>query len=221
MSTKFTIKPYAATSQMNQTSAFETWEALDAAITQIHRQDSGQLSYEELYRKAYHMVLYKHGHVLYAKLKEKVTSYLKEVSHSLAGVDSSASLLTAIGQRWGDHKLAMGMIRDILMYMDRTYIVKEKLTPVYDTGLELWLEHVLHAAPIKEHSLAEALGCIDRERQNEDIDRASLRKFSQMYLSLIHISEPTRLLSISYAVFCLKKKKKIISLTRYRNFYVS
>src|SRR5678815_2726666 len=28
------------------------------------------------------------------------------------------------------------------------------------------------------------------------------------YLSLIHISEPTRLLSISYAVFCLKKKTK-------------
>src|SRR5674536_353580 len=28
-------------------------------------------------------------------------------------------------------------------------------------------------------------------------------------LSLIHISEPTRLLSISYAVFCLKKKKNI------------
>src|SRR5678816_664749 len=27
------------------------------------------------------------------------------------------------------------------------------------------------------------------------------------WLSLIHISEPTRLLSISYAVFCLKKKK--------------
>src|SRR5678815_816524 len=29
-----------------------------------------------------------------------------------------------------------------------------------------------------------------------------------VHLSLIHISEPTRLLSISYAVFCLKKKKK-------------
>eukprot|EP00658_Telonema_sp_P-2_P037844 TRINITY_DN27208_c0_g1_i2.p1 TRINITY_DN27208_c0_g1~~TRINITY_DN27208_c0_g1_i2.p1 ORF type:complete len:134 (+),score=48.55 TRINITY_DN27208_c0_g1_i2:98-499(+) len=32
-------------------------------------------------------------------------------------------------------------------------------------------------------------------------------------LSLIHISEPTRLLSISYAVFCLKKKKKKRKLT--------
>nr|CUV48256.1 protein of unknown function [Ralstonia solanacearum] len=29
-----------------------------------------------------------------------------------------------------------------------------------------------------------------------------------MCLSLIHISEPTRLGMISYAVFCLKKKKK-------------
>src|SRR5674536_373739 len=29
-----------------------------------------------------------------------------------------------------------------------------------------------------------------------------------LHLSLIHISEPTRLLSISYAVFCLKKKKE-------------
>ena len=28
------------------------------------------------------------------------------------------------------------------------------------------------------------------------------------FLSLIHISEPTRLGMISYAVFCLKKKKK-------------
>src|SRR5678815_6004032 len=37
--------------------------------------------------------------------------------------------------------------------------------------------------------------------QFRTIDGLSVR------LSLIHISEPTRLLSISYAVFCLKKKK--------------
>src|SRR5678815_3485354 len=29
-------------------------------------------------------------------------------------------------------------------------------------------------------------------------------RVTELYLSLIHISEPTRLLSISYAVFCLK-----------------
>ena len=35
---------------------------------------------------------------------------------------------------------------------------------------------------------------------------------TQQDLSLIHISEPTRLLSILYAVFCLKKKKTHIPL---------
>ena len=33
-------------------------------------------------------------------------------------------------------------------------------------------------------------------------------EYRLLSLSLIHISEPTRLLSISYAVFCLKKKNK-------------
>ena len=55
------------------------------------------------------------------------------------------------------------------------------------------------------------------ERYFTDIDfatysknRRGLVKFMESMgyeLSLIHISEPTRLLSISYAVFCLKKKK--------------
>src|SRR5678816_4834284 len=36
----------------------------------------------------------------------------------------------------------------------------------------------------------------------------SIKQEFEYNLSLIHISEPTRLLSISYAVFCLKKKKK-------------
>ena len=39
--------------------------------------------------------------------------------------------------------------------------------------------------------------------------KCGLDIYTNKYLSLIHISEPTRLLSNSYAVFCLKKKKMI------------
>eukprot|EP00658_Telonema_sp_P-2_P035899 TRINITY_DN26044_c0_g1_i7.p1 TRINITY_DN26044_c0_g1~~TRINITY_DN26044_c0_g1_i7.p1 ORF type:complete len:300 (+),score=64.76 TRINITY_DN26044_c0_g1_i7:169-1068(+) len=42
------------------------------------------------------------------------------------------------------------------------------------------------------------------KNMTQDVD--TVRSYS-LSLSLIHISEPTRLLSISYAVFCLKKKK--------------
>eukprot|EP00658_Telonema_sp_P-2_P021807 TRINITY_DN18692_c0_g1_i6.p1 TRINITY_DN18692_c0_g1~~TRINITY_DN18692_c0_g1_i6.p1 ORF type:complete len:108 (-),score=35.73 TRINITY_DN18692_c0_g1_i6:82-405(-) len=62
----------------------------------------------------------------------------------------------------------------------------------------------------------------EREEQHEHEEQVSEESVSQtrvsdhsedvvkvvLNLSLIHISEPTRLLSISYAVFCLKKKKK-------------
>src|SRR5450759_1341370 len=46
------------------------------------------------------------------------------------------------------------------------------------------------------------LGC-----NGERDARMSRRRRQGQYLSLIHISEPTRLGMISYAVFCLKKKK--------------
>ena len=53
---------------------------------------------------------------------------------------------------------------------------------------------------------------------SKDLDVKGFRKGKVpadfISLSLIHISEPTRLLSISYAVFCLKKKntRRLMSL---------
>eukprot|EP00658_Telonema_sp_P-2_P044829 TRINITY_DN32735_c0_g1_i1.p1 TRINITY_DN32735_c0_g1~~TRINITY_DN32735_c0_g1_i1.p1 ORF type:complete len:196 (+),score=54.29 TRINITY_DN32735_c0_g1_i1:60-647(+) len=47
---------------------------------------------------------------------------------------------------------------------------------------------------------------LGRNMHMSDIVRCILLSVQAQQLSLIHISEPTRLLSISYAVFCLKKK---------------
>ena len=47
----------------------------------------------------------------------------------------------------------------------------------------------------------------------DDMQRESFEEYSDLDslgLSLIHISEPTRQAEISYAVFCLKKKKQKI-----------
>ena len=50
--------------------------------------------------------------------------------------------------------------------------------------------------------------CAEVKVQRTPAEQQAVRQ-SGTTLSLIHISEPTRLLSISYAVFCLKKKKPI------------
>eukprot|EP00658_Telonema_sp_P-2_P026933 TRINITY_DN20913_c0_g1_i2.p1 TRINITY_DN20913_c0_g1~~TRINITY_DN20913_c0_g1_i2.p1 ORF type:complete len:1002 (+),score=170.57 TRINITY_DN20913_c0_g1_i2:185-3190(+) len=55
---------------------------------------------------------------------------------------------------------------------------------------------------------------LEKYRADVDTYKVQLEEYNELIngkgkrLSLIHISEPTRLLSISYAVFCLKKKKK-------------
>eukprot|EP00658_Telonema_sp_P-2_P031693 TRINITY_DN23661_c0_g1_i2.p1 TRINITY_DN23661_c0_g1~~TRINITY_DN23661_c0_g1_i2.p1 ORF type:complete len:243 (-),score=67.15 TRINITY_DN23661_c0_g1_i2:65-793(-) len=48
-----------------------------------------------------------------------------------------------------------------------------------------------------------------KQKKQQQAAKAAAKMLTpaEMALSLIHISEPTRLLSISYAVFCLKKKK--------------
>ena len=62
-----------------------------------------------------------------------------------------------------------------------------------------------------QKDLAEYLQCSQvcyshYEMGKRDIPTDVLIKLANYYLSLIHISEPTRQAEISYAVFCLKKK---------------
>ena len=55
----FVIQPFKHTQQMDEDFANRTWETLHDAIREIHRQNASGLSFEELYRNAYNMVLHK------------------------------------------------------------------------------------------------------------------------------------------------------------------
>ena len=61
------------------------------------------------------------------------------------------------------------------------------------------LDEIIEAIDMGEDGINKAI----QDENNGDPDTAEL------ILSLIHISEPTRQAEISYAVFCLKKKKHI------------
>lgn len=54
----------------------EIWRLLKNAIQEIQKKNNSGLSFEELYRNAYTMVLHKHGERLYNGLKEVVTEHL-------------------------------------------------------------------------------------------------------------------------------------------------
>lgn len=52
------------------------WTLLKNAIQEIQKKNNSGLSFEELYRNAYTMVLHKHGEKLYTGLRDVVTDHL-------------------------------------------------------------------------------------------------------------------------------------------------
>ena len=82
---KFVIKPFKGNQVMDRKRAMEIWGHLKDAIGEIHKKNASKLSFEELYRNAYNMVLHKHGEVLYQGVAHLVTVHLGEVLRTVAG----------------------------------------------------------------------------------------------------------------------------------------
>ena len=114
------------------------WSVLPTSLQEIHTKNASKLSFEELYRNAYKLVLKKQGDELYLRVRDLEAAWLRDevrvriqslVTPSIvlgsdgAGVDhgertaAGERLLKGIKQAWEDHGLCMSMITDVLMYM--------------------------------------------------------------------------------------------------------
>ena len=122
---------------MDKQDATKTFDILAFAIDEIYNRNASQLSFEELYRYAYNLVLQKYGNILYDGISSKLTYHLNKTLLALHQTHTS-QLLEAIVMAWKEHTITMVMIRDILMYMDRTYVVQQKRRTVYELGLHLF-----------------------------------------------------------------------------------
>lgn len=67
-------------------------------------------------RYAYNLVLHHHGDLLYNGVCETVRAHLEKVAAAVAA-SPDHNLLADLSGKWNLHKVTMGMIRDILMYM--------------------------------------------------------------------------------------------------------
>ncbi|XP_077011396.1 cullin-3 isoform X6 [Tamandua tetradactyla] len=192
--TKMRIRAFPMT--MDEKYVNSIWDLLKNAIQEIQRKNNSGLSFEELYRNAYTMVLHKHGEKLYTGLREVVTEHLinkgKYLEVGLAGhmvrEDVLNSLnnnfLQTLNQAWNDHQTAMVMIRDILMYMDRVYVQQNNVENVYNLGLIIFRDQVVRYGCIRDHLRQTLLDMIARERKGEVVDRGAIRNACQMLMIL-------------------------------------
>ena len=169
---------------MDSVAASGIWSGLASAINEIHNQDASQLSFEELYRNAYNLVLHKHGEVLYKGVAGAVERHLEGVARGAAGTQDEALLAKASGI-WSDHQLKMVMVRDsICMYMDRTYVVQQKKKPIYELGLQIFREAVWENPSVRPRLSRILLANVQAERTGQLIDRSLMKNALAMLVEI-------------------------------------
>ncbi|KAI9886364.1 MAG: hypothetical protein M1823_001818 [Watsoniomyces obsoletus] len=182
------------------------WDVLRPAILEIHTKNASELSFEELYRAGYRLVINKKGQVLYDRVKKLEESWLSDevrtkvrqllVGHPLTGTVGSLGtgrtekrmtgekFLMGIRRAWQDHHICMGMITDVLMYMDRVYCPDLRLPSIFTASMGLFRDYVLRSPldPENPNSVtAESilntviLDQIHLERHGDIIDRSLIR----------------------------------------------
>ncbi|CAN6484622.1 unnamed protein product [Victoria cruziana] len=179
----FKIEPFKHRVEMDPKYAEKTWKLLEHAIHEIYNHNASGLSFEELYRNAYNMVLHKYGDKLYSGLVSTMTWHLKEISKSIEAAQGGL-FLDELNRKWRDHNKALEMVRDILMYMDRTYVHNNQKTPVHELGLNLWRDNIIHSSNIQARLLNTLLELIHKERTGDVIDRGLMRSIIKMLMDL-------------------------------------
>ncbi|CAL1133607.1 unnamed protein product [Cladocopium goreaui] len=177
------IRQFRSGDPMDEKESNRTWECLKHAIHQIHEHNASSLSFEELYRNAYNLVLHKYGELLYNGVQGVVADHLKGVAQSCIECPDDR-LLDELKKQWDDHKTTMVMIRDILMYMDRNFVTQYKKVPVYEMGLVIFREKVSGHPRVKSHLLTLLLDNITAERRGEQVDRILLKHTLNMLVEL-------------------------------------
>lgn len=160
------------------------WAGLKSAIQEIQKKNNSGLSFEELYRNAYTMVLHKHGDKLYSGLRDVVSDHLSEKVQKDVLKALNDDFLAVLSQQWKDHQTAMVMIRDILMYMDRVYVQQHNVENVYNLGLTIFRDQVVRCTKIRSHLRELLLDMVARERRGEVVDRGALREACAMLMTL-------------------------------------
>ncbi|OAA74039.1 cullin-3 [Cordyceps fumosorosea ARSEF 2679] len=203
---------------------------LKEALRDIHNKSCGRLSFEELYRAAYKIVLKKKGDVLYDRVKEFEEQWFNDnvipkiralftsgLVNIGKGSSTSANERRQTGERflkglrdtWEDHNVSMNMTADILMYLDRGYIQQElHRVPIFSTTIALFRDHILRSCLSKDSQnlvvdivIAVMLDQIDMEREGDIIDRALIRSCSRMLSSLYEAEDENEFTKLYLTLF--------------------
>jgi cullin 3 len=144
---------------------------------------------EKLYKNT---KLFVSGH-LRDMVQQKLVSRFPPISTALS-VGDCELFLRSIIDLWEDHTTALSMIRDVMMYLDRTFLQARNLPLTYDVGLNVFRDTVIQSVEFTvEKHLIDALMVLFRyERDQEVIDRGLIKSIVKILNSLSSTSSHSK-----------------------------
>ncbi|KAI5963479.1 uncharacterized protein KGF55_002359 [Candida pseudojiufengensis] len=121
----------------------KNWSILENAISQIQNKNVSNLSYEQLYRKAYVLVLRKFGGRLYDNVGNAIKEHLLKQRSKLLISSSHEQFMQILIREWDEHLQSMKFISDVLMYLNRVYVKEQKKLLIYDLGVQLFKDYII------------------------------------------------------------------------------
>lgn len=133
------------------------WDTLRDAIRQIQAGNSSELRYEELYRHAYTLVAHKHGEMLYRGVQAAFSEHVALLCVTIRAAVEQGDPLETLCTSWESYHAASLLVRDVLLYLDRTYVKSTGAAPIERVAVSAFLQGVLGAAdiadPVQQHLL--------------------------------------------------------------------
>ncbi|XP_071681858.1 cullin-3A-like [Lolium perenne] len=118
---------------------------LSSAFRQIYAGNAQYLNFESLYRCTYNVCVGHGGEVLYTQVAATMAAEVEKLAGSLENTASAPDdeFLRELLGRWKKHSNAVTMIRDVVMYMERTFLEFRHKAPVPELGLRAWRDGML------------------------------------------------------------------------------
>jgi cullin 3 len=180
------------------------WQIVQSGIYEIFRHNNSSLSFEELYRypislfrNAYKMVIMRDGQRLYNNLECALRSHLESVLHSKIipsfprtnahpSLDECELFLRSFMDAWNDHVMSWGMIKDLVLYLDKTHVAENNMVGTYEMGLDVFREVVIMPTEhdVEKTLISSILALIDFDRDGLLVQRDIIKSAIKMLLDI-------------------------------------
>lgn len=181
---KFNVQLRMKSHLMGDEQVIKSINIIKSAIDKIYMEEASSLSFEELYRNSYTLSINKHGRRLYKDISESIKRNITPYISMLIDETSKEEFLRTFITLFDKHDTALKMVRDINMYLDRNFVVKEKQKDIYTMGHIMFKKFILRDNDVHTRFINFILERINEERNGEKIERDFIRGAIKILIEL-------------------------------------